>query len=72
VILFWRFFARDEVVGIDVLQPDKHPAHARLRGFFDKVRDPVAQRLYFGSETRSTAPCTPGAQRCAISVVFAP
>jgi hypothetical protein len=40
-------FCRDEVIGIDVLQPDKHRAHARLRGFFDKVRDPVAQRRVF-------------------------
>jgi hypothetical protein len=37
-----------------------------------RVRAAGAVIGYFGSETHSTAPCTPGARRCAISVVFAP
>ena len=35
----------DQVVGIDVLQPDEHPPDTGLRGLLDEVRNLVAQRI---------------------------
>ena len=50
MILFWRFFGREEVVGIDVLQTDKYPADAGLGGLLDEIRDAVTQRVYLNRE----------------------
>ena len=50
----------DQIVGIDVLEPDEHAPHAGLRRLLDEVRDLVAQRVDLDGEadareTRSRA-----------------
>ena len=40
----------DEIVGIDVLEPDEDAAHAGLRRLLDEVRDLVAERVDLDGE----------------------
>src|ERR1700731_502315 len=42
--LVLAFLGWDEIVRIDVLQSDEHPADACLRGLLDEIRDLVAER----------------------------
>src|SRR5262249_33269317 len=48
-------FRRQKVVGIDVLQPDEHPAYAGTRRFLDEAGDFVAQRVDLDDEMESLA-----------------
>ncbi len=41
---------RDQIVGVDVLQSDEHPAHAGLRRLLDEVRNLVAKRIDLDGE----------------------
>ena len=49
--LVLALLGRDEIVGIDVLQPYKYAAHAGFRGLLDEVGNPVAQGVHLDGET---------------------
>src|SRR5262245_7389767 len=43
--LILPFLGSDQIVGIDVLQPDKDMARSRLRGLLDEIRNLVTERV---------------------------
>ena len=48
--LVLAFLGWDEIVRIDVLQSDEHPADACLRGLLDEIRGLVAERVDLDGE----------------------
>ena len=48
--LVLTFLGGDEIVRVDVLQSDEHPADARLCGLFDEIRDLVTKRVDLDGE----------------------
>ena len=47
---FCRFLAAEQILRVDVLQPDEHPPHAGLGRLLDEVRNAVAQRVHLDGE----------------------
>ena len=53
--LVLAFLSRDEIVRVDVLQSNEHPADACLRCLLNKIRDLVAQRVDLDGEANLRA-----------------